>query len=66
MVPVDNPLPTTKLCEKHKAAAVLIGWDSDGFGVYECRGEGGKDEGHGLLEDGNIIGLNFARMFTKL
>lgn len=66
MVSVDNSLPTKKFRERHRIEAVLIGWDSDGFGVYECRGEGGKDEGHGLLEDGNVIGLGFARMFTKL
>lgn len=55
-----DSLPTTKICEEHQLPAKLIGWDSDGIGIYEC------PQGHGLLENGDKISIDVARMFDKL
>jgi len=58
----QGPIPKERFCEEHKKDAQLIGWDSDGFGVYECSGP----PSHGLLEDGGTMPIESARVFAKL
>ena len=55
----DN-LPREIPCQEHKCQAKLVGWDSDGFGVYEC------PHGHGIYEDGVLASSEAVKAFRKL